>query len=76
MEAVSSFGHMLLGMAGTGAVLYTSGWHQSLLSWYQRLLLVRDHPLGRHRLRGRRWAARTIWLSRRELLRRYAGPWP
>jgi len=49
------------------------GWHQVLLCWYQRMLLVRDHPLGRHRLRGRRWEARTIWLSRRELLRRYAG---
>ena len=49
------------------------GWHQVLLGWYQRLLLVRDHPLGRHRLRGRRWEARTIWLSRQELLRRYAG---
>ena len=49
------------------------GWHHVLLGWYQRLLLVRDHPLGRHRLRGRRWEARTIWLSRRELLRHYAG---
>jgi peptidoglycan/xylan/chitin deacetylase (PgdA/CDA1 family) len=49
------------------------GWHQVLLGWYQLLLLVRDHPLGRHRLQGRRWEARTIWLSRRELLRRYAG---
>ncbi len=49
------------------------GWHEVLVGWYQRLLLARDHPLGRHRLRGRRWKARTIWLSRRELLRRYAG---
>ncbi len=49
------------------------GWHQVLLCWYQRLLLARVHPLGRHRLRGKRWETRTIWLSRRELLRRYAG---
>jgi hypothetical protein len=39
------------------------------------MLLARDHPLGRRRLQGRRWAARTIWLSRRELLRRYGGQW-
>jgi peptidoglycan-N-acetylglucosamine deacetylase len=52
------------------------GWHRVLLSWYQRMLLARDHPLGRHRLWGRRWEARTIWLSRRELLRRYAGQRP
>jgi peptidoglycan/xylan/chitin deacetylase (PgdA/CDA1 family) len=50
-----------------------TGWHQVLLCWYQCLLLARDHPLGRYRLRGRRWEARTIWLARRELLRRYAG---
>jgi hypothetical protein len=49
------------------------GWHEVLVGWYQRLLLARDHPLGRHRLRGRRWKACTVWLSRRELLRRYAG---
>lgn len=50
-----------------------TGWHLGLLGWYQRMLLARDHPLGRRRLQGRRWAARTIWLSRRELLRRYGG---
>jgi peptidoglycan/xylan/chitin deacetylase (PgdA/CDA1 family) len=49
-----------------------TGWHHGVLSWYQRMLLIRDHPLGRRRLRGRRWEARTIWLSRQELLRRYA----
>jgi peptidoglycan-N-acetylglucosamine deacetylase len=49
------------------------GWHLGFLSWYQRMLLARDHPLGRRRLRGRRWEARTIWLSRQELLRRYGG---
>lgn len=46
-------------------------WRLRCVGWYQRRLLVRDHPLGR-RLRGRHWQARTIWLSRRELLRRYA----
>jgi peptidoglycan/xylan/chitin deacetylase (PgdA/CDA1 family) len=49
------------------------GWHHGVLGWYQRMLLVRDHPLGCRRLQGRRWEARTIWLSRHELLRRYAG---
>jgi peptidoglycan/xylan/chitin deacetylase (PgdA/CDA1 family) len=48
------------------------GWHLGFLSWYQRMLLARDHPLGCRRLQGRRWEARTIWLSRQELLRRYA----
>jgi peptidoglycan/xylan/chitin deacetylase (PgdA/CDA1 family) len=48
------------------------GWHYRVLGWYQRQLLARDHPLGRHRLRGRRWEARTVWLSRQALLRRYA----
>jgi peptidoglycan-N-acetylglucosamine deacetylase len=48
------------------------GWHYALLSWYQQMLLVREHPLGRRRLHGKRWEARTIWLSRQELLRRYA----
>jgi peptidoglycan/xylan/chitin deacetylase (PgdA/CDA1 family) len=52
-----------------------SGWHLGFLGWYQRMLLARDHPLGRRRLQGKRWAARTIWLSRRELLRRYGGQW-
>jgi peptidoglycan-N-acetylglucosamine deacetylase len=51
------------------------GWHLGFLGWYQRMLLARDHPLGRRRLQGRRWAARTIWISRRELLRRYGGQW-
>ena len=50
------------------------GWTLGFLSWYQRMLLARDHPLGRRRLHGRRWEARTIWLSRRELLRRYGRP--
>jgi peptidoglycan/xylan/chitin deacetylase (PgdA/CDA1 family) len=50
-----------------------SGWHLGLIGRYQRLLLARDHPLGRRRLQGKRWVARTIWLSRRELLRRYGG---
>ena len=52
-----------------------TGWYLGFLGWYQRMLLARDHPLGRRRLQGRRWAARTIWLSRRELLRRYGGQW-
>jgi peptidoglycan/xylan/chitin deacetylase (PgdA/CDA1 family) len=50
-----------------------SGWHLGFLGWYQRMLLARDHPLGRRRLRGKRWEARTIWLSRQALLRRYGG---
>jgi peptidoglycan/xylan/chitin deacetylase (PgdA/CDA1 family) len=49
------------------------GWHLTFLGWYQRMLLARDHPLGRRRLRGRRWEARTIWLSRQNLMRRYGG---
>jgi peptidoglycan/xylan/chitin deacetylase (PgdA/CDA1 family) len=49
------------------------GWYHGFLSWYQRMLLVRDHPQGRRRLQGTRWEARTVWLSRQELLRRYAG---
>jgi peptidoglycan-N-acetylglucosamine deacetylase len=57
---------------GFEVCLHDIGWHHRVLSWYQRMLLVRDHPLGRHRLRGRRWEARTVWLSRQELLRRYA----
>jgi hypothetical protein len=48
------------------------GWHLGFLGWYQRMLLARDHPLGRRRLHGRRWEARTIWLSHQELLRRYS----
>ena len=58
---------------GFEVCVHDIGWHHRFFSWYQRMLLVRDHPLGRHRLQGRRWEARTIWLSRRELLRRYAG---
>jgi peptidoglycan-N-acetylglucosamine deacetylase len=50
-----------------------SGWHQGFLGWYQRMLLIRDHPLGYRRLQRRHWEARTIWLSRQELLRRYGG---
>ena len=50
-----------------------SSWRLGFLGWYQRMLLARDHPHGCRRLQGRRWAARTIWLSRRELLRRYGG---
>jgi peptidoglycan-N-acetylglucosamine deacetylase len=57
---------------GFEVCVHDTGWHHRVLSWYQRLLLVRDHPLGRQRLRGRRWEARTVWLSRQELLRRYA----
>ena len=49
------------------------GWHYGFLSWYQRMLLIRDHPLGRCRLRGRHREARTVWLSRQQLLRLYAG---
>jgi peptidoglycan/xylan/chitin deacetylase (PgdA/CDA1 family) len=52
--------------------VHDPGWHHGLLSWYQQMLLVRDHPLGCRRLLGKRWEARTIWLSRQELLRRYA----
>ncbi|HSF32856.1 MAG TPA: polysaccharide deacetylase family protein [Candidatus Tectomicrobia bacterium] len=50
-----------------------SGWHLEFLGWYQRRLLARDHPLGRSRLQGKRWEARTIWLSRQALLRHYGG---
>jgi peptidoglycan/xylan/chitin deacetylase (PgdA/CDA1 family) len=49
-------------------------WRHRFLGWYQRMLLRRDHPLGCGRLQGRRWEARTIWLSRQELLRRYGRP--
>jgi peptidoglycan/xylan/chitin deacetylase (PgdA/CDA1 family) len=48
--------------------------HHRFVSWYQRMLLARDHPLGCRRLRGRHLEARTVWLSRQELLRRYGGP--
>jgi peptidoglycan-N-acetylglucosamine deacetylase len=48
------------------------GWQQTFLCWYQQLLLARDHPIGCRRLQGRCWEARTVWLSRQELLRRYA----
>lgn len=47
------------------------GWRRRAVGWYQRLLLARDHPLGRRRLWGKGWESRTIWLSRRELLGRY-----
>jgi peptidoglycan-N-acetylglucosamine deacetylase len=57
---------------GFEVCVHEIGRHHRVLSWYQRMLLVRDHPLGRHRLRGKRWEARTVWLSRQELLRRYA----
>jgi peptidoglycan-N-acetylglucosamine deacetylase len=50
-----------------------SGWHLGFLGWYQQMLLARDHPLGRRRLQGKRWEARTIWLSRQALLRHYDG---
>jgi peptidoglycan-N-acetylglucosamine deacetylase len=49
------------------------GWHLACLGSYQRMLLARDHPLGRRRLRGKRWEVRTIWLSRQALLRHYGG---
>jgi hypothetical protein len=57
---------------GFEVLIHDDGWHRALLSWYQQMLLVRDHPLGHRRLRGERWEARTMWLSRHELLRRYA----
>lgn len=46
-------------------------WHLGFLSWYQQQLLARDHPLGRRRLQGKHWEARTIWLSRQALLQHY-----
>jgi hypothetical protein len=46
-------------------------WRRRLLGWYQRMLLRRDHPLGRRRLHRRTLEPQTIWLSRGELLSRY-----
>jgi peptidoglycan-N-acetylglucosamine deacetylase len=42
-----------------------SGWHHGFLGWYQRMLLVRDHPLGYRRLQGRRWEACDLAFSAR-----------
>jgi peptidoglycan-N-acetylglucosamine deacetylase len=60
------------GRLGFEACAQDIGWHLWLVSWYQRRILARDRPLGRRRLHRRHWEARTIWLSRQELLRRYS----
>ncbi len=49
-----------------------SPWRRWLLGWYQRMVLARDHPLGPRRLQLTVWEPRTVWLSREELVRRYA----
>jgi peptidoglycan/xylan/chitin deacetylase (PgdA/CDA1 family) len=45
MEPISNFGHMLLGMVGTGAALYTIG--ADLLAAYVKET-IRRGPLGDH----------------------------
>lgn len=48
-------------------------WGPRFFTWYLRMLMARDHPLGWNRLQGRNLEPRVVWLSRQELLRRY-GP--
>jgi peptidoglycan/xylan/chitin deacetylase (PgdA/CDA1 family) len=47
-------------------------WARRTLGWYLRTLMARDHPAGRRRLEGRTLEPRVLWMSREELLRRYA----
>lgn len=46
-----------------------------LISWivsaYERFLLARFHPLGRQRKSQKKFEARTIWVSMKEIRRRY-----
>jgi hypothetical protein len=50
-----------------------SVWMRYLLKCYLRLLLARDHPLGRRRVRDQVLEPRVIWLSRHALIRRYGS---
>ena len=45
-----------------------AGW---IVSAYQRFLLARFHPLGRQRERRKKLEARTVWVSTKEIRRRY-----
>jgi peptidoglycan/xylan/chitin deacetylase (PgdA/CDA1 family) len=51
----------------------TNPWPRWALGWYQRMLLARDHPLGRRRLAITFRDAGNVWLSRTTLLKRYGS---
>jgi hypothetical protein len=50
-----------------------SGPMSRIVSAYQRFLLARFHPLGTQRGRRKKLEARAIWVSTREIRRRYGG---
>jgi hypothetical protein len=52
----------------------TSWWQRRTLGWYMRLLLARDHPLGRRRLEISYREAGDVWISRARLVTRYGRP--
>jgi len=47
---------------------WPAGW---IVSAYERFLLARFHPLGRRRKSQKKFEARTIWASAKEIRRRY-----
>jgi hypothetical protein len=49
----------------------TSWWQRRTLGWYMRMLLARDHPLGRRRLEISFREAGDVWISRATLVTRY-----
>jgi len=46
-------------------------WTRRVLQWYMRMLMARDHPLGRQRLQRSPRDIGVVWVSRTKLLSRY-----
>lgn len=48
-------------------------WARRVLEWYMRMLLARDHPLGRQRLQRSSRDIGVVWVSRTKLLSRFGA---
>lgn len=48
-------------------------WSRRLFGWYLRMLLARDHPLGRRRLQRGLRDVGIVWVSRSTILNRYGA---